>query len=350
MNARERFDAVLAHRPVDRLPCWLGMPTPEALPGLFEYYGVGDLAGLKAAVDDDLYPIDVPYDHPPANHIACAFDFAPAAPADYTERTLTGQGYFAGMTDPARVAEFAWPDPARHIDPAACRRAAAAVPPGKVGLGILWSAHFQDACAAFGMEESLVAMLTEPAMFQAVIDRILAFYLQANEIFYQAAADRLQAVLLGNDLGSQRGLMVGPNELRRFVFPGIRRLIGQAHQHGLKVIYHSCGSIEPIIDDLIDAGADVIHPIQPLAAGMEAGHLQRAYGGRVAFCGGVDVQRLMSAGTPADVRDEVVRLRRLFPAGLILSPSHEALLPDVPPANVAAFFDACRQTLSKESA
>lgn len=343
MNSQERFSAALAHRPVDRPPCWLGLPTPEALPGLFAQFGVKDLPGLKTALDDDLHPVEVPYDHPPANHIACAFDFSVAGAEDYGQRTLTHQGFFAGKTDPACVADFPWPDPARHIDPEACRRAAAAVPAGKVGLGILWSAHFQDACAAFGMEEALVAMLEAPEMFRAVIDRILEFYLAANERVYRAMAGRLQAVLLGNDLGTQNGLLTSPDTLRRLVFPGIHRLIEQAHRHHLKVIYHSCGSIAPILEDLIAAGADAIHPMQPLAAGMEPGRLKRVAGGRVAFCGGIDVQRLLVAGSPDDVRAEVVRLRALFPTGWILSPSHEALLPDVPPANVAALFEACRR-------
>lgn len=109
------------------------------------------------------------------------------------------------------------------------------------------------------------------------------------------------------------------------------------------MIYHSCGAISDIIPDLIDAGVDIIHPIQALAAGMEPEGLKEKFGDRVSFCGGVDTQELLVHGTPEDVRKKVEELKRLFPTGLILSPSHEAILPDVPPENIGALFDAVRR-------
>jgi len=186
-------------------------------------------------------------------------------------------------------------------------------------------------------------MLECPEMFQAVIDRILQFYLEANEIFYEATRGRLDAVLIGNDFGSQNTLIVSAPQLQRFVFPGTRKLIEQAHAHGLKVIHHSCGAIRPIIGDLIGIGADVIHPIQAKAAGMEAASLKGEFGHRVAFCGGVDAQDLLVHGAPEQVEAEVARLRGIFPTGLVISPSHEAILPDTPPANIAALFRAAHR-------
>jgi uroporphyrinogen decarboxylase len=336
MTHRERFRATLERRPVDRPAAWLGMPTTEALPALFAHFGVNDLEGLKRRLDDDIWPVEVPYRHPPVNHIACAFDFAVAA--DYEERTLTRPGWFADKTDPACVGEFPWPDPKRHMSVAACRQAIDEAPADFVRLGVLWSAHFQDACAAFGMENAMVVMLTAPEMFRAVIDRIVEFYLEANRIFYQAAEGRVDAVLIGNDVGCQTGLMLSPDLLRQFVFPGTKRLIEQAHAHGLTVIHHSCGAVREIIPDLIACGADAIHPIQALAAGMEPEGLRRDFGGSVAFCGGVDAQNLLVNGTPEQVRAKVRELRRIFPTGLVISPSHEAILPDIPPANLEALF------------
>jgi uroporphyrinogen decarboxylase len=338
MTHLERFLATVERRPTDRPASWLGMPTAAAIPGLLRYFGAADLPALKQQLDDDVWPVDVPYHHPPANHIACAFDFAKKNSAGYAERTLTAPGFFEDVDDPARVGEFPWPDPAEHMDPAACRRAVEAVPPGYAALGVMWSAHFQDACAAFGMETAFVRMLEAPDLFQAVIDRITEFYLAANRIFYEACGTRLHAVLIGNDFGSQTTLMLSPALLRRFVFGGTRRLIAQAHSYGYKVIHHSCGAVRDIIPDIIAQGADVIHPIQALAAGMAPAELQRAFGGRVAFCGGVDAQELLVNGTPDAVRAKVRELRRLFPTGLIVSPSHEAILPDIPPANLAALL------------
>jgi uroporphyrinogen decarboxylase len=90
---------------------------------------------------------------------------------------------------------------------------------------------------------------------------------------------------------------------------------------------------------LIEAGADVIHPIQALAKGMEPENLKALFGGKVAFCGGVDTQQLLPNGTPEDVARGVRRLREIFPTGLVISPSHEALQSDVPPVNVQAMCE-----------
>ncbi len=122
-------------------------------------------------------------------------------------------------------------------------------------------------------------------------------------------------------------------------------MIDQAKSYGVKVIYHSCGSIRPIIPDLIELGVDAVHPIQALAAGMDAQSLHDEFAGQVSFCGGVDHQNLLVNGTPDEVRQAVRELRRLFPTGLIISPSHEAILPDIAPENMAAMFEAAREPI-----
>ena len=340
MTHKERFHATIERRAVDRPACWLGQPVSEAVPPLLRHFGVQTVGELKRELGDDVYDVDVPYEHPPSNHIACAFDFAKASGGDYEERSLTVPGFFEDFEDPARVEEFPWPDPREHMDAARCRAAVDTVPPDYAVLGVMWSAHFQDACSAFGMENALMTMIECPEMFQAVIDRILRFYLEANAFFYEAAGDRLDAVLIGNDFGSQDTLIVSAEQLRRFVFPGTRKLIEQAHAHGLKVIHHSCGAICPLLPDLIECGADAIHPIQALAKDMSAEHLQATFGGKTAFCGGVDAQNLLVNGKPDEIYRRVSELRKLFPTGLVISPSHEAILPDIPPANIEALFSA----------
>ena len=342
MNSLERFYATAERRPVDRPAAWLGMPDPQALPGLFSYYGVKDIHELKMAVGDDFYAVEVPYESETAHAIYAAFDWYKNGEVDAMNRTLTAPGCFHDAEDMEDLG-FDWPDPAAYIDAAECRRRVEMAPEGKTVLGILWSAHFQDTCAAFGMETALMNMIAVPELYEAVNEKVLEFYLKANRIFYEATKGKLHAVLIGNDMGSQRGLMISPELVRRFVIPGCRRLTEQAHSYGLKVIYHSCGAISDIIPDLIDAGVDIIHPIQALAAGMEPEGLKEKFGDRVSFCGGVDTQELLVHGTPEDVRKKVEELKRLFPTGLILSPSHEAILPDVPPENIGALFDAVRR-------
>jgi len=344
MNHRDRFFATIHYLPVDRPASWLGLPVPSAEPALMKYFGVNSMNRLRELIDDDIYPIEVPYNYPPSNHIACAFDFAKVKHLDRPdERTLTAPGFFEDMTDPADVDRFDWPDPAKYLDREEAARRVAAAPADRVKMGILWSAHFQDACAAFGMEQALMVMLSNPEMFHAVINRITGFYLKANEIFYESTKGMLDVVLIGNDFGSQTCLMVDPDNLREFVFPGTRKLIEQAKSYGLTVMHHSCGSIFPVIRDLSDLGADIIHPIQALASEMDAPNLKKHFYGEIAFCGGVDAQNLLVNGTPDQVVKKVRELKDLFPSGIVLSPSHEAILPDIPPANIKALFNSLKE-------
>lgn len=343
MNHIERFYATIERRPIDHPASWLGIPDTKAIPILFQHFGVSSMKELKARIDDDVYPVEMPYHSPTSNAIYAAFDFAKRkSDGSNEERTLTAPGFFEDYTDASAVDLFDWPDPEKYIDPDECRRVVEDVPEGYAVLGVVWSAHFQDVCAAFGMEDALMKMFLAPELFRAVIDRITDFYLRANEIFYRATQGKLHAVLIGNDFGSQQGLMVGPEQLREFVFDGTRRLVEQAKSYGLKVIHHSCGSIHDIIPDLIDMGVDAIHPIQALAAKMEPDRLKADFGDRVSFCGGVDAQHLMVNGTPEEVTVKVHELKQIFPTGLILSPSHEAILMDTKPENVEALFKAVK--------
>jgi uroporphyrinogen decarboxylase len=345
MNHIERFEATIKRRPVDRPCTWLGIPDPAAHGGLFDHFGVSSIPQLIETLDDDIVPLELPYHSPTADAIYQAFDFAKAGALDREHRTLNAPGFFENRSDPADVDLFDWPDPSRHISPEECARLAANTSPKRVRLGVIWSAHFQDACAAFGMENALMTLCEAPQMFRAVIDRIIGFYLRANDIFYRATRGHLDAVLIGNDFGAQDGLILSPGMIQEFALPGTRKLVEQAKGYGLTVIHHSCGAIRDIIPDLIDVGVDAIHPIQALAKGMEPRGLKRDFGPDVAFCGGVDAQELLVRGTPDEVQEAVRNLREVFPTGLIISPSHEAILPDTPPANIEAMFRAAREPL-----
>ena len=126
---------------------------------------------------------------------------------------------------------------------------------------------------------------------------------------------------------------------RKFVLPGFKRITDQARRFGLRVALHSCGSIYNVIPDLIEAGVEALHPIQAKAANMDAERLQREFGNDLCFIGGIDTQDLLKPRHSAGVRDEVRRIIDVFRTGIVISPSHEAILPDVPPANVEAMFD-----------
>ena len=342
MNSIERFYATISYQPVDRPACWLGDPTPAAAEKLCKFYGVADIKELKRVCGDDFYAVEIPYHSPTCNAIFAAFDwYMNGTNVDTEHRTLTADGCFCNCEDleDVEAVNFPWPDPADYIDPNLCRQLVDEAPEGKTIMGMLWACHFQDTCAAFGMQTALMNMVAEPEMVHYVDDHIVEFYVKALKIFLEATKGKVHAILIGDDMGSQRGLMISPKLVSEFVIPGAKKLIDLAHSYGVKVLYHSCGSIVEAIPLLIEAGVDIIHPIQAKAAGMQPENLKAKFDGQVAFCGGVDTQELLPMGTPEDVRAKVRELRTIFPTGLIISPSHEALQDDVPPENVKALFD-----------
>ncbi len=286
----------------------------------------------------------MPFNHPPNNHIAMAFDF-PKKGQSMENRTLTAPGFFEDYNDPLKddIDAFNWPDPADHINPEECRRVVEEVPDGYPIMGVMWSAHFQDVYSAFGMSTAFVKMLRSPDIFNAVHDKIIQFYLKANKIFYKSTEGMLDAILIGNDYGGQKRLMLSPEKIRNFAMPGAKKLVDQAKGYGLKVIYHSCGSIFEAIPEIIKIGVDAIHPIQALATNMELERLKKHYSHDVSFCGGVDAQELLVFGTPAQIREKVLELKSVMPTGLIISPSHEAILPDITPENLKALFQAVKE-------
>ena len=343
MNSIERFYATIERKPVDRPACWMGDPTPEEADKLIKYYGVKDVSELKKVCGDDFYAVEIPYHSETCNAIFAAFDwYMGGTNVDVEHRTLTARGCFADCEDveDAQNLDFPWPDPEKYIDPELCRKLVDEAPDDKVVLGMLWGAHFQDTCAAFGMETALMNMIAEPELYHYVDDHVVDFYCKALKIFLEATKGKVHAILIGDDMGSQRALMISPDQVEEFVTPGAKKLIDIAHSYGVKVIYHSCGSIYEAIPAIIETGADAIHPIQAKAANMEPWRLKENFGDKVSFCGGVDTQDLLPNGTPEDVKAKVKELREIFPTGLIISPSHEALQIDVPAENVKALFDA----------
>ena len=112
----------------------------------------------------------------------------------------------------------------------------------------------------------------------------------------------------------------------------------------IQIAYHSCGSILPIIPDLIEIGLDILNPLQPLAAGMDAAFLKNTYGDTICLFGGIDVQELLPRGTPEEVKRVVKeKISSLGKGGgYILAPAHN-IQPDTPLENIFALYEAVRK-------
>jgi uroporphyrinogen decarboxylase len=196
-----------------------------------------------------------------------------------------------------------------------------------------WTCFYHNVADLFGMEEYFVKMYTHPKLVRAVTDKVCEFYYAANELFFAAAGDRVDGFFFGNDFGTQLSLICGPRQFDEFILPWFVRFMQQGKSHGYQVILHSCGSIHAVIPRLIAAGVQCLHPLQALAANMDAETLARDF----------KEQQLLTHGTPEQIRADVRRVRRILGPNLIISPSHEAILPNVPPVNVQALIEAVHE-------
>jgi len=333
MTHRERIRAIIAGDTADRCGFWLGQPHPELWPLLNRHFGTRTEAELRRLLQDEVVLLSAEYqgstyDGPEA---AIFFDILhpPAKPP------------LADCADISALDDFPWPD-ANRLSPAPVLAALQNAGDIYRGSGT-WCPFVHVLINLFGIDNYLVNMYERPKLLHAATDRVCQFYYDANERVFAAAGNLMDGFFFGNDIGTQLDLLCSPRHFEEFMLPWIRQFAAQGHRHGYQVLLHSCGSIHKVMDQMIDAGIDCLHPLQARAAGMDAETLARRFKGRVAFLGGVDTQELMTHASPEEVRAEVRRLKILLGPRLIVSPSHEALLSNVPPANVQAMAEAARE-------
>ena len=200
---------------------------------------------------------------------------------------------------------------------------------------------FQHATFLRGIDNLLIDMATQPEMAHWLMDRFTDFYLDFFDRMLTAAQGQIDILRAADDLGTQRGLFFGADMFRTFIKPRLKKLIDMAHSHGVKFLFHSCGGIRPLIEDLIEIGVDILDPLQAAADGMEPQALKHAYGDRICLHGGICTQFLLPRGTPDEVRSEVRRRLEILGSGggYIVAPCH-VLQTDVPTENVLAMCDA----------
>ena len=339
MGNREHLDSILRHEST-HCGFWHGNPNPASQDYLFSSLGVKNDFEMGLKLNDTCRWV-MPdacgmWNHPEGKPM---FDVLGGQ-----KRVSLGQpGIFAECEDVSEVDAFDWPDE-KYVDfTGTLKEIDRTIEAGQAVLSGSWSCFFHNVCDFFGMENYFIKMYTDPDVVEAVTEHVVDFYLRLNERLFTMAHDKIDMFFFGNDFGSQRDMLISPELFDRFVMPGFVRFTEQAHRFGMRVLLHSCGSIERIIPRLIDAGVDALHPIQALAANMDAKTLSQRYNGKLVFVGGVDTQQLLPFGTPQQVRDEVHRLRDLFGENYVVSPSHESILPGVTAENVLAMAEAANE-------
>jgi len=206
-------------------------------------------------------------------------------------------------------------------------------------VGDLW----ERATFMRGMEDILLDLALNPSFVEELLSGIADFILQSMEILLERF--EFESIAVSDDYGTQKAMVMSPQDWRRFVKPRLTEIYSLAKQNGRGVLHHTCGNNTEIIGDLIDIGLDILHPIQPEA--MDLQYLKKEFGANLTFCGGLSTQGLLVTGTPDVVRAEVKRLKEEMGqgGGYILEPGI-TIQADVPLENMVAMIDEAREPAS----
>jgi uroporphyrinogen decarboxylase len=239
--------------------------------------------------------------------------------------------------------DFPWPDPR---DPGRVKGLAEearrlyeetdyGLAAGHISAGI-----FQDCWNLRGMAQFLLDMAVDREFAEALLDMVTQVHTGMWEQFLDVVGEYVAVVGTADDLGTQTGLLISPDMYRDLIKPRHAALNETISERtDAKILFHSCGAIMPLVDDLLEIGVEVLNPIQPLP-GMAPEDFHARYGGRLVFHGGLDVQFVLPTGSPRDVRAHVRRyLEALGPDRYMMAPAN-SVQPGTPPENVVTAFDA----------
>ncbi len=300
-------------------------------------HGLQDAAAVHAFLDTDFRWAFIDYRGP--------------AGEGTNEKVETGSksvasGPLAHASSVREVAAYPWPDPACW-GPSDYAAFSQSWPEHARVLCIGWMPLFWGACEAFGMQEALIKMKIEPQVFDAFVRRQHEFTMDILTRSAQAAEGFCDICWLGDDYASQQSLLMSADLWRQRIKPYLAEQVQVARQHGLAVLFHSCGAVRAILPDLIDIGVDALLVFQTTARGMDAISIAREFGGKMVFYGGVDIQNLLSFGTPEAVRRAVSANLQAFEhcGGYIVANSHHSVT-SIQGENIEAMCRAARESRS----
>jgi uroporphyrinogen decarboxylase len=192
-----------------------------------------------------------------------------------------------------------------------------------------------------GIEAILADMGSNPDIAKSIFSNIRGFYRSYTERIVDAASGKLDILLTGDDFGAQNRPLVSPTMWLDFLGEGFAEYVSIAKGAGIRVMHHTCGAVQPLIPFMIERGLDILQSLQPEAEGMEPRELKAAFGDRLAFHGGISIQKTLPFGTAEDVRREVEDRIQTFSSGggYIVCTSHN-IQADTPLQNVLALLAA----------
>ncbi len=208
-----------------------------------------------------------------------------------------------------------------------------------------WMPVFWSACEAFGVESALINLVSNPKVIEAFTQRYQEAVIEILANGGRQAGEWCDLALLGDDFASQQALLISPTAWRKWVRPHLAEQVRVLREHGMLVLFHSCGAVRPILSDLIEIGVNALVVFQTTARGMDAQSIARDFGGKLGFYGGIDVQQLLSNGTPYQVAAAVKANIEAFAGygGYIVANSHHTVS-SIKGENILAMCRAARSS------
>jgi uroporphyrinogen decarboxylase len=250
----------------------------------------------------------------------------------------------AGDIAAADIARYPMPDP---TDPGRVRgiRERASRLRAETDFAVMFNARFNlvhQTQYLRGFADWFMDLAQDHALFHCLMQAVVENLLEMNRRALAEVGDLIDVVAFGDDIGLQDRPVCSLPLYRQLIRPYQERIVETIRAHTrAKILYHTCGSVYAYMEDFIGMGIDALNPVQVRARHMEPARLKREFGGRIAFWGGIDTQRLLPFGSAGEVRAEVRRMFEVMGGGggYVLAAVHN-IQPDVPPENVQAMFEA----------
>jgi uroporphyrinogen decarboxylase len=249
----------------------------------------------------------------------------------------------------ADIEAFNWPDPNDPAQFEGLRERAKDLYENTgyvIGADAIKAGPLMSCLQIRGYEQFFIDMIINPKFSDALMGKVTDLLNQMWTRFMEEVGEYVQIAYVTDDLGTQTSLLLSPRLYRKRVKPFHTKL----HQHikslgDLKLMMHTDGAVLPLIEDLIETGADILNPVQTSTSGMDnTAALKEKFGDRMAFHGAMDVQQMMPDSTPEELRWEIAcRMKDLgHDGGFIIAPCHN-IGHDISPETTIAFFDQVRE-------
>jgi uroporphyrinogen decarboxylase len=339
MTPRERWLCVLLRRRPDRLPMdyWA---TPEVTQSLMSHFGFSDLKDLYKRLH-----IDVPFKVKPTyigpeikedlDIYGCRFRDISYGVGSYRECISHPLKQFNTVEEIEK--NYSWPNTDLYNYSTISEQVANWWDYPIEGGG---SEPFLDYKNLRGQEQAFIDLFRHPDIVEYCLDKMFEFSYDNTRKIYREIPREVTYSYIAEDFGSQTGLLMNPKMIRLFFLPRMKKMMDLAHENGVFVFFHSDGAIREIIPDMIEAGIDILNPIQWRSRGMEREKLKEDFGEKIIFHGGVDNQQILPFGSEEDVFKEVEEnfTKLGSGGGYILAPCHN-LQPITPIKNIIAMYE-----------